>query len=432
MNLMAAKLFLKEQAEEGCSENIAFRCEVSQRLEDAGDYQAAAEVLGARWRGPGTRPDLRGLTEKEAGLLLLRAGMLSHRIAVTDPKPGAQDQSKELLDEAARMFRAMRDSKRESEALLGVGLCYWRLTAVDEARIVLTEALTRASVVPGQLKAAILLARGCVEWSDGAHEEAVCLYRECEPLVAKFGSHRLKAGFHCAMALARRRTGELDAALIEDAAASYHLERAGDIRQCAALENNVGNLLSDAHRFAEAHEHYASAWKLFASLNDSVHAARVDDSRAQALLAENRPGEAEEYALRGSEALSLSDDKAAYVESLITLATARARAGKGPAAWAAFEVAREVAHNFISPVAAESVSEVMLDELGPVLYRAPGVKYGDAYRRLQRSLIKRALVESNWNVSKAAFQLGMKQQGLDQLLKGTHKDVWDECPFNKT
>src|SRR5215213_7586918 len=100
MNLTDAKLYLEEHAGGGRSENVAFRCEASKRLEEAGDYAGACEVLGEHWRGAGVRPEVSGLKKKEAALLLLRAGMLSHRIAVTEARVGAQDEAKVLLDEA--------------------------------------------------------------------------------------------------------------------------------------------------------------------------------------------------------------------------------------------------------------------------------------------------------------------------------------------
>src|SRR5215207_4085133 len=85
-------------------------------------------TLARRGRSPGSEwPE-----EEGAALLLLRAGMLSHRIAVTEARVGAQDEAKVLLDEAARMFAELRDRKREAEALVGVGLCYWRQSAWDE------------------------------------------------------------------------------------------------------------------------------------------------------------------------------------------------------------------------------------------------------------------------------------------------------------
>jgi tetratricopeptide (TPR) repeat protein len=430
MNLAAALQFLEEELTGECSENIAFRCAASKRLEDAGNYVGASLVLGNRWRGAGSRPALGGLEKNEAALLLLRSGMLSHRIAVTEARAGAQDEAKELLDEAARMYAALGDVSREGEALVGVALCYWRQTALEEARLVLKGVLKHAATVGVEVIAAAKVALASVEWTAGEDERSLRLLLECRQLVEQHGSHRLLAGFHCTMALVRRRAGDLDAALIEDAAASYHLEKAGDIRQCARIENNVGYIHTVARRFAEAHEHYGRAYELFTKLGDEVYAAGVNESRAQALLAEKRPAEAEGFAHRAVEALNGCDEKGIFVEALLTLGRALARQGKGPAAWEAFERAGEVAHNFISSAAADNVTDVMLDELGPVLFDSLGGNYFDAYKRLQRALIKRALVESDWVIRRAAFKLGLKEWGLNQLLRKTHKDVWDEKPFN--
>lgn len=430
MNLEAALKFLAEQERTECNENIAFRCEASKRLEDAGSYDGACETLGVRWRGAGRRPDVNGLGKKEEALLLLRSGMLSHRIAVTEAREGAQDEAKDILCEAARMFAALGDEMREAEALIGAGLCCWRQSSLDEARILLSEALKLASQGHGEQRATALVALASVEWSAGDDRKALGHYQECRELVERHGSSRLKAAYHSGLALVRRRIGDMDAALIEYAAASYHFEEAGDIRQCAAIENNVGYLLAISRRFDQAHEHYDRAGRLFSRLGDPVNSARVDDSRAQALVTEKKFKEAVKFASRAAEVLEASDDKNAYVETLITLATAHARLGCGPDAWYIFEKARGIALNFISSTAAEKISEMMMDEIGPILYSGLGVTYYVAYRKLQRSLIMRALIDSDWSITKAAFKLGMKQQGLSQLLQGTHKDVLDEKPFH--
>src|SRR5215207_8493253 len=204
MNLAAAKLFLEEQAAQGCSENIAFRCDASKRLEEAGDYAGACEVLGYRWRGASLRPDVNGLKTEEAALLLLRAGMLSHRIAVTEAREGAQDKAKDLLSEAARVFASQRDGIREAEALVGVGLCCLRQTALDEARIVLSEALARTGGKEGEQRVAALVTLAYVEWSDRNYEKSLRLLLDCEPMVRMHGSHRLRASYHCCLAFARR------------------------------------------------------------------------------------------------------------------------------------------------------------------------------------------------------------------------------------
>lgn len=428
MNLTAALNYLADRPDMGCNENIAFRCQAAKRLEEAGDYEGSREVLGERWLGPGKRPDLSGLDARASAELLLRVGLLSHRIAVTETKCGAQGDAKDLLSEAERLFRTLGDLEGEAAATVGLALCCWRKTELDEARIILTQLLERLVDSACEQRASAMVALAHVEWSAKNDDLALEIFRDCAPLIEAYAGHRLKAGYHSGLALVWRRLGEIDNALVEAAAASYHLEQAGDVRQCATLVNNTGNLLADAGRFDEAHQHFERARSLYDGLSDRVSAARVDESCAQVCLIVDRPSVAVDYARRAAGVLEGSEERSAYVKALVTLGCALARSGNGAAAWETFERAREVALNYLGEEATGKISVTMRDELAPMLFGDPGMTYFSAYREFQRAMIKKALRETDWIVVKAAFKLGMKQQGLDQLLKGTHKEVMEAKP----
>src|SRR5882724_8740305 len=90
-----------------------------------------------------------------------------------------------------------------------------------------------------------------------------------------------------------QRHDYIDRALIEFAAASFHLEEGGDTRHEACVENNLGFLFCAIGKFGEAHEHLDRAQALFTTLKDKVHLAQVDETRARVMLAEGRFVDAE-------------------------------------------------------------------------------------------------------------------------------------------
>ncbi len=62
---------------------------------------------------------------------------------------------------------------------------------------------------------------------------------------------------------AEHRADYIDRALMEYAAASFHLEQAGHETFCGCVENNLGMLFSNVGKFAEAHEHVDRARGIF-------------------------------------------------------------------------------------------------------------------------------------------------------------------------
>src|SRR4030095_8882806 len=100
----------------------------------------------------------------------------------------------------------------------------------------------------------------------------------------------------------------MDQALMENTAASYHFERAGNFRYLARVENNLGFLFFTIGRFRDAHAHLDRARHLFLNLRDVGAAAQVDDTRARTLLAEGKLKEAERFARSAVKTLEKGDE----------------------------------------------------------------------------------------------------------------------------
>ena len=173
---------------------------------------------------------------------------------------------------------------------------------------------------------------------------------EAAPLVEAGAGDATKGKFHNELATllenlarAERRPERFDSALIEYAAASYHWEKAGLVRYCAHVENNLGFLFNTIGRHAEAHQHLERARSLFAKLKDAGSAAQVDETRARVLIAEGRLGEAEKVARAAVRGLEAGGRQAMLAEALTTLGVAQARAGSRAAARENFLRAAETA-----------------------------------------------------------------------------------------
>ncbi len=208
------------------SADILKTCTKTSELIYAGRYEEARELLGGLWRGVGVRPNLDHYSREVAAEVLLQCGALSGCLGSAQGKD-AQERTKDLLTEALEIFQAYGYQEKVSEARYELGICYWRSGALDEARILLTDAIEGATI---EQRGKILIGRVVVEVSSGRYEEARDILNQ-ERSFFESASHALQGRWHGQMAivlrrLARGRIEYADRAIIECTAAIYHYEQA--------------------------------------------------------------------------------------------------------------------------------------------------------------------------------------------------------------
>ena len=96
-------------------------------------------------------------------------------------------------------------------------------------------------------------------------------------------------------------------------------------------------------KFVEAHEHLDRAQALFTRLNDNVHLAQIEDTRARVMLAEGAVAKAEKIAKSAVRMLEKGGEQSLLPEALTTHGIALARLGEHEQARAAFERAIVIA-----------------------------------------------------------------------------------------
>src|SRR5439155_23034620 len=183
-----------------------------------------------------------------------------------------------------------------------------------------------------ELLAKALLRRAIVEKTAGRYVAAFEIYREAADVIEREDGHGSRGELHNGLGTllnclghAEGREDYIDRSLVEFAAASFHFEQAGHTRYQACGENNLGFLFFTLGRYSEAHKHLDRARSLFIELNDDVHLAQVNDTRARTLLAEGRVREAERFARSAVTTLAKGDEQALLAEALTTHGIALAR-----------------------------------------------------------------------------------------------------------
>ena len=453
------------------------RCELARRFEKAGDYEQARSALEGLWSVIGERPLTAGLELPTKAELLLRVGSLSGWIGSARQIPTAQEFAKDLIAESARIFASLGLEEKAVEAQTDLAICYWRAGAMEEAAVWFQEALSRATSVENRVR--ILINKAIIEIFSNQPDEGLNLLDQAAPLLDHIEDHATHGSYHMQRAIAFRRRGGLDnfdRALIENAAASFHLEQAGHTQYLARVENNIGFILMKIERYDEALEHLNKARQIFKTLKDSGRVAQVNETRAQVFLAQNRYEDAEQAASVAVTILEQGDEQSLLSEALATRGIALAKLDRQPEAFATLSRSAEIAEIAGDRVASGRTQLIMVEQLknhlSPAdlfkLYLEADKRIGDmpdvdtverlraasritiaaAQRTLGRKiedllvsgtlkeevrlyegeLIKRALDESEGQVTSAARKLGISHQGLCEILKSRHKGLRQKPP----
>jgi tetratricopeptide (TPR) repeat protein len=343
----------------------------------------------------------------------------------------AQETAKNLISESLRIFESSSYAKKVLEAQSELAVCYWRESRYDEARVILKDVLSRLTI-DSELKARSILRSVIVETSAARYQDALRILTEAAPLIGKINRHVIKGSYHNQLAIVLKNlasTGQndyLDRAFIEYEAASFHFEEASNKRFLSNVENNLGNLYFTAKRFKEAHRHLDRARRLMVSLNDRVHAARVDETRARVFLSQRRNVEAEQAARASVHILDQSEHHS-LAEALITHGRALARLGKYEKARVALERAIELSEEAGAVNRAGEAALALVRELGghfkEVQALSAKLPLVEELSRYEHDLIKQALISAAGSVSNAARLLGSSHQYVAYLIEHKHQDL---------
>lgn len=464
--------------------NVIPLCELAQGLEDAGEFDRAADTLQPFWKGVPHRPETEGLEVEAKAELLMRTGTLTGWLGSAKQVTGAQEIAKDLISESAALFETLGMTEKAAEARVYLSTCYWREGALDEARVTLRLVLDSLGEKQSEQKLRALINLGIVEKVATRDRDALRIYAESAPLFEQSSSHALKGKFHNSYATvlkglgtAEQREDYIDRALVEYTAASYHFEQAGHRRFQARVENNVGFLFASIGRFAEAQAHLARARSLHLSVGDHGGAAGAEDTRAQAFLLEGKYDQAEKAARSAVRSLKRGGEQTLLAEALTTHAKALARLKQTHMAKTTLDQAIEVAQTAGSLDAGGIAAVTAIEELRAYLSsnameeyyrtaesllsnsqdRSLAIRLGECARRVlaagadeatsentsgvpnvtlqpgfsldtevlryEGNLIRKALEESGGSVTRAARLLGVTHQGLAFILNGRHSDL---------
>jgi len=351
MNLTMELAALRTRTENLSREERAqMACDLAKKMEKIGEYETGALALEEFWPNQNEAPIVDDLAIATMARVLLRAGNLMGFLGTANEIPGNQERAKDLISQSMELFESEGNDAAVAESRGDLALCYWREGGYDEARIHLAEALSRLGPVDSDLRAVLLIRAGIIEERTRRLQNALNFYQMAEPLVEKSQDEILKGAFHgeCAlvfrrMAAPENREDYIDRALIEYAASSFHYEQAGNLRQQARIESNLGHLYYKINRFRDAHRHIDRARTLYTNIKDVHQVYHLDETRARIFLAEGRFTDAERTIRQAIRSLERGDQQSRLAEALTTYGVVLARLGRHARSRELLERAIEVA-----------------------------------------------------------------------------------------
>lgn len=463
------------------NEEALRRCQTAVEQQDREDHHGAQEAMRPLWPGLGERPKLEGLHPAVAAEVLLRVGILTGWIGSKSQIDAAQETAKNLITQSITCFEYIGDHQKVAAARVELAFCYWREGELNEARIMLREAL-KTLTMEGTTRARALLKLVTIENSAARYADSLKLLSDNALLFTKLSNHTVKGDYHNELAItleeiaaSEKRKDYFLQALNEYKAADYHFKLARNPIFRASVKNNIGVILFNLYRFKEAHRYLDEARRLTVRFRDKAKTAQIDETRAQVFVAEGKWKEAEAVACRAASALEKCGHQCLVADALIMQGIALARQGKKQRAHFVFQKAIEVAlqvnaRNKAGLAALTLIEEV--DQLSPATLQAAYqqarewladsqsqdmlLRLNDAAGKLasslrgelngeeateillsgfdlqgkmleyERSMIKQALAQTNGRVTHAASLLGLSYQALGYIIGARHKDLLKE------
>ena len=351
------------------NESARLRCEAALELKDRGEYDRARDVMRPFWPTFGERPNTEGLHPERAAELLLHVGILTRWIGSKNQVKESSQVASDLISESITYWEAQRDVKQVAAARSELAYCYWREGALDNARVMFTEALKKLTA-EGNTRANALIGLSVVEWSASRYNDSLNVLIENAGLFEKIRNHTTKGTYHNQIAMvlrslatAEKRNDYFERAIREYKEADQQFKLAHNTVFRGNVKNNLGFLLFKLGRFKVAHEYLTEARRLAVNAKDRILVAQFDDSLAKLFIATNQLKEAEAAARRSINVLDKSGHQNTLAESLITYGIILARLRKTDQAQFNFQRAIELAHNAGALSTAGIAAITMIEEI---------------------------------------------------------------------
>lgn len=250
------------------------------KLEICGKYEEALEELRDIWEDKTSSPNVDGFEPREAAEILLRCGSLFGAVGHIHGLLGAQEKSRDLLEEARRRFLDIYDVEKIAECENHIALSFWRAGEYNEGTSYLEEALSHNLADSNATRLHTYIIQSLIGLALKGYDKILEIITPLEKEFLNCGNDCLIGDFYLNCGVARRNLGSLERALHDYDLAKFYYRKAQQKRFLAVVYNNLANLYKAEKRFAEAIEAVEMAIRLLRQINDRTREGFAYDSKA--------------------------------------------------------------------------------------------------------------------------------------------------------
>ena len=181
-------------------------------------------------------------------------------------------------------------------------------------------------------------------------------------------------------------------------------------------------------RYSQAHQTIDEAISLFKALHDTGWISHALDTKALIHLDDDSPDEALKVIEQAIEIFSEGEDYGGLTDAMWTKCLCLLRLKRYTDALAVFIELGDIAARQIGQVAVDKFTTLLMEQIY-ILRQFP---LTDEVAALKRSLVVKAMRETDGHVSKAARKLGLRsQQHLSEILNNQFPDIYDELGIKR-
>lgn len=290
------------------------------KLERRGKFEEALAEVRHIWEDKRSSPNVEGFEPRDAAEILLRCGSLFGALGHIRALPGAQEKSRELLEEARSRFLDIYDLEKIAECENHIALSFWRAGEYNEGTSYLEEALSHKLPDSNTTRLHTYIIKTLIGLALKRYDEILEIVTPLEKEFENCGDDCLIGDFYLNCGVARRNLGRPDEALRDYEQAKFYYRKAQQKGFLAVVYNNLAYLYKAEGRFAEALEAIDMAIRLLKQTNDRTREGFAYDSKALIYFDQGKYHLALEAAETGIAILKKSQNTGFLAESLLTRA----------------------------------------------------------------------------------------------------------------
>jgi tetratricopeptide (TPR) repeat protein len=387
------------------------------------------DVLSVVWVDIERDPDFETLEISIRSELLRLCGVFLSHFGRSRGLPDYQIRAKDILTRAAELFETGKYTDKAAKTKVALANCYWFSGEVSEYEDLIKSVEDDFSADPRhpvaiQIKLNRLL---IANWKLDQNE-ARYFIQEISKVISTDHNLRLRTQFHNLAGINFSINGHLDLA-------SFHFNEAVRIAKDANYKmfvavnlNNLAFVYRQDGHFHQAHETSDKAIAITEARGDKGWTAHFLDTKALIYLDQSEYSESLRVIERSISIFSEGEDYGGLTDAMWTKCLCLLRLSQSKDALTVFMDLKDIAARQIGEIAVDKFITLLMEQI----YILKQFPLTDELAALKRSLVVRALRETEGHMAKASKVLGLhSQQHLSQILNREFPDIYDELGITR-